>query len=66
MNDELKGIIFASLLGAIGFIWVFGGIALTLAGFEEHWALGWLALFVWVWGCGSAALYFDVKRFFNV
>jgi hypothetical protein len=46
-------------------MWVVGGIALVLSGFEEHWALGWLALFVWVWGCGAAALYFKVQRFFN-
>jgi hypothetical protein len=65
MNDDLKGILTVSLMGAIGFMWVIGGIALILAGFEEHWALGWLALFVWVWGCGAAALYFKVQRFFN-
>ena len=66
MNDELKEILKNSLIGTIGFMWVVGGIAVILAGFDMHWALGWLALFVWVWGCGSAALYFDVKRFFNV
>ena len=27
MNDELKGIIIASLMGAVGFMWVVGGIA---------------------------------------
>jgi len=36
MNDELKGIVIASLFGAIGFMWVVGGIALVLAGFDEH------------------------------
>ncbi len=65
MNDELKGIVIASLVGAIGFMWVVGGIALVLAGFEEHWALGWLSLFVWVWGCTAVALYFKVQRFFS-
>ncbi len=43
MNDEMKGIVIASLFGAIGFMWVVGGIAIILAGFEEHWALGWLS-----------------------
>ncbi len=66
MIDELKRIMIASLFGAVGFMWVIGGIALTLAGFEEHWALGWMSLFVWVWGCGAAALYFDVLRFFRL
>ncbi len=65
MNDESKGILIASLFGAIGFMWVVGGIAIILAGFEEHWALGWLSLFVWVWGCTAAALYFKVERFFS-
>ena len=65
MNDELKGILKNSLFGAIGFMWVIGGIAVILAGFDEHWAYGWLALFVWVWGCGAAALYFNVMRFFK-
>ena len=64
MNDELKGIMITSLFGAIGFMWVIGGITLIMTGFDEHWALGLLSLFVWVWGCGAAALYFDVKRFF--
>ncbi len=65
MNDELKGILIVSLMGAIGFMWVVGGIAVILTGFDEHWALGWLSLFVWVWGCGAAALYFKVQRFFT-
>ena len=64
MNNELKGMVVASLIGSIVFMWVVGGIALILAGFEEHWALGWLSLFLWVWGCGVAALYFKVHRFF--
>ena len=63
MNDELKEIVTASLFAAIGFMLVVGGIALILAGFDEHWALGWLSLFVWVWGCTAAALYFKVQRF---
>jgi len=65
MSDELKSILIASLMLAIGFMWVVGGIALILAGFDEHWALGWGALFVWVWGCTAAGLYFKVQRFFN-
>ena len=65
MNDELKGILVASLLLAIGFMWVVGGIAVILPGFDEHWALGWLALFVWIWGCAAVGLYFNVQRFFK-
>jgi hypothetical protein len=65
MNDELKKILYSSLMGAIGFMWVVGGIAVILSGFDMHWSLGWLALFVWVWGCTAGALYFDVKRFLN-
>ncbi len=65
MNDELKGIVTTSLIGAVGFMWVVGGIAVMMAGFDEHWALGWLALFVWIWGCWAAALHFNVKRFFK-
>ena len=65
MNDELKGILKNSLLGAIGFKWAVGGIAVILAGFDEHWAYGWAALFIWVWGCAAAALYFNVMRFFK-
>jgi len=65
MNDELKEIVTAGLFAAIGFMWVVGGIALILAGFDEHWALGWLSLFIWVWGCAAAALYFKVQRFFS-
>jgi hypothetical protein len=63
MNDELKGIVKTSLVIAIGFMWAVGGIAVILAGFDEHWAYGWLALFVWVWGCVAVALYFNVMRF---
>ncbi len=65
MNDELKELLKTSLIAAVSFMWVVGGIAVILAGFDTHWALGWLALFVWVWGCGAAALHFNVKRFFN-
>ncbi|HSG98009.1 MAG TPA: hypothetical protein VLA11_08445 [Woeseiaceae bacterium] len=64
MNDELKGLLIVSLFGAIGFMWVVGGIAVILAGFQEHWALGWLALFIWVWGCIAVGLHFKVQRFF--
>lgn len=65
MINELKGIVTTSLIGAVGFMWVVGGIAVMMAGFDEHWALGWLALFVWIWGCGAAALHFNVMRFFK-
>ena len=65
MNDELKGILKTSLIGAIGFMWAVGGIAVILAGFDEHWAFGWSALFVWVWGCSAAAIYFNVLQFFK-
>ncbi len=65
MNDELKELLKTSLIAAVSFMWAVGGIAVILAGFDTHWALGWLALFIWVWGCGAAALHFNVKRFFN-
>jgi hypothetical protein len=65
MNDELKAILKTSLMGTLAFMWVVGGIALILVGFGAHWALGWAALFVWVWGCGAGALYFNVRRFFD-
>ncbi len=65
MNDDLKRILRTSLIGAIGFMWVVGGIAVMMTGFDMHWALGWLALFVWIWGCGAAALHFNVGRFFS-
>lgn len=65
MNSELRDVMIAGLFMAIGVMWLFGGIALVLAGFEEHWALGWLSLFIWVWGCSTAAIYFKVQRFFT-
>jgi hypothetical protein len=65
MNNQMKGILKDSFVGAIGFMWAVGGIAVILAGFEEHWAYGWLALFVWVWGVVAAALYFNVMRYFK-
>ena len=65
MNNELKEVLVASFVGAIGFMWVVGGIAIILTGFDAHWALGWFALFVWIWGCGAVALYFNVQRFFS-
>jgi hypothetical protein len=65
MNDQMRGVLKTSLFGAIGFMWVVGGIAAVLAGFDEHWVYGWVALFIWVWGCGAAALYFNVMRFFK-
>lgn len=65
MNDELKGVLKTGLFAAIGFMWAVGGIAVILVGFDEHWAFGWGALFVWVWGCAAAAIYFNVLRFFK-
>ena len=65
LNDQMRGVLKTSLFGAIGFMWVVGGIAAVLAGFDEHWVYGWVALFIWVWGCGAAALYFNVMRFFK-
>ena len=65
MNDQMRGVLKTSLFGAIGFMWVVGGIAAVLAGFDENWVYGWVALFIWVWGCGAAALYFNVVRFFK-
>ena len=64
MNNELRNVMIGGLVMAIGIMWLIGGIALVLAGFEEHWALGWLSLFVWIWGCSTAAIYFNVQRFF--
>ena len=64
-NDQMRGVLKTSLFGAIGFMWVVGGIAAVLAGFDEHWVYGWVALVIWVWGCGAAALYFNVMRFFK-
>lgn len=64
MNQELREVMIGGLFMAIGIMWLIGGIALVLAGFEEHWALGWLSLFVWIWGCSTAAIYFKVQRFF--
>jgi len=64
MDNESKGIVLASLIGAIGLMWIIGGIALITAAFSEHWALGWFSMFVWVWGCIAAGLYFKVQRFF--
>ena len=63
MNNDMKGIMLAGLIGAIGIMWVLGGISLIVAGFDEHWALGWLSLFIWLWGCITAGLYFKVQRF---
>jgi len=64
-NSELKSILVESLIGTAGVMWVIGGILAILELYDVHWALGWLAGFVWVWGCWAAALYFDIKRFFH-
>ena len=62
MNDELRRVLKSSLLGTIGLMWVIGGITVVWTVFGIHWALGWLALFFWVWGCWAGTLYFDLKR----
>ncbi len=62
---DLKSILIDSLLGTVGVMWIIGGILAILTLFDAHWILGWLSAFIWVWGCWAAALYFDVKKFFN-
>ena len=66
MNDELRRALKSSLLGTIGLMWVIGGITVIWMVFGIHWALGWLALFVWVWGCWAGALYLDLKRYLRI
>jgi hypothetical protein len=63
--NELRGILKSSLLGTVGLMWVIGGGMVVWTVFGIHWALGWLALFVWIWGCWAGALYFDVKRYLS-
>jgi len=63
MNDELRKILKTSLIGTAGLMWVIGGIAAVLVMFNVHWVLGWLSLFLWVWGCWAGAIYFNIKRF---
>jgi len=63
MNDEVRKILKTSLYGTIGFMWVVGGIATVLKLFDMFWLLGWISLFVWVWGCWAGAIYFDVKKY---
>lgn len=77
MNDELnqntssesgadfKSILITSLLGAIGVMWIIGGILAILNLYDVHWLIGWVSAFIWIWGCWAAALYFNVKRFFS-
>ncbi len=62
---DLTSILIDSLLGTVGVMWIIGGILAILTLFDAHWILGWLSAFIWVWGCWAAALYFDVKKFFN-
>ncbi len=62
---DLKSRLIDSLLGTVGVMWIIGGILAILTLFDAHWILGWLSAFIWVWGCWAAALYFDVKKFFN-
>lgn len=65
LNNGLKNILRESLLGTAGVMWVAGGIFIVFNLYEFNWVVGWIAAFVWIWGCWAAALYFDVKRFFN-
>ena len=64
-SADLKSIMISSLLGTTGVTWVIGGFLAILSLYDVSWILGWLAAFIWVWGCWAAALYFDVKRFIN-
>jgi len=61
--DDLKSILINSLFATVGVMWSIGGILAVLSLNDVHWILGWIAAFVWIWGCWAAALYFDVKRF---
>ena len=63
--SEIKSILIESLVGTAGIMWIAGGIFATVKLYDVHWSLGWASGFIWVWGCWAAALYFDVKRFFN-
>ena len=60
---DLKSILINSLFGTVGVMWSIAGILAVLSLHDVHWILGWIAAFVWIWGCWAAALYFDVKRF---
>jgi hypothetical protein len=60
---DLKSILINSLFGTVGVMWSIGEILAVLSLHDVHWILGWIAAFVWIWGCWAAALYFDVKRF---
>ncbi len=62
---DLKSILITSLLGAIGVMWIIGGILAILNLYDVHWLIGWVSAFIWIWGCWAAALYFNVKRFFS-
>ena len=64
-NSEVKFILLESLVGTIGVMWVVGGGLGALKLFDVHWALGWFGVFIWIWGCWAAALFFDVQRFFR-
>ncbi len=63
MNDESKRILKTSLLGTVSLMWVVGGIVLVWTVFGIHLLLGWAALFIWVWGCWTGFLYFDLTRY---
>jgi len=64
-NNNVKDILRQSLLGTAGVMWVAGGILVVFNLYDVNWVVGWIAAFVWIWGCWAAALYFDVKRYFN-
>ena len=63
MNDELRKVLRTSLIGTAGLMWVIGGIAAVMVMFNVYWVLGWLSLFIWIWGCWAGAIYFNIKRF---
>ena len=62
-DAELMQVLKTSFFGALGVTWAVGGLVAVVALFNFHWAVGWVALFVWVWGCWAAYLYFGLKRF---
>lgn len=62
-DGNFRHILQQSLFGTIGIMWVIGGAIAIFNLYDTHWTLGWIAAFVWVWGCWAAALYFDIMRF---
>ena len=66
MTNSPQAVLKSSLIGTVGVMWVIGGIAGVWTLFGIHWALGWVALFVWVWGCWAGLLYFDLVRYLKI